>query len=85
MDSSKPNYLELVKLKIEYDTTLSKVSLKDISEVKQLLDKKHAIMKQNGFLAERKINRINKKIKKFIEKNSRALEKVKLDEDDLNK
>ena len=85
MDSSKPNYLELVKLKIEYDTTLSKVSLKDISEVKQLLDKKHTIMKQNGFLAERKINRINKKIKKFIEKNSRALEKVQLDEDDLNK
>ena len=81
MDSSKPNYLELVKLKIEYDATLSKVSLKDIDEVKKLLDKKHAIMNQNGLFAEKKIHRINNKIKKFIDKNSKALEKVKLDEE----
>lgn len=81
MDSSKPNYLELVKLKIEYDTTLSKVALTDVDEVKKLLDKKHEIMNQNGFFAEHKIHKINKKIQKFIEKNEEALEKVELKED----
>ena len=61
MDSSKPNYLELVKIKIEYDSILSKVALTDVDEVKNLLDKKHEIMSQNGFLAERKIHKINLK------------------------
>ena len=79
MDSSKPNYLELVKIKIEYDSTLSKIALTDVDEVKKLLDKKHEIINQNGFLAEHKINKINKKIQKFIDKNNKALEKVKLD------
>ena len=79
MDNSKPNYLELVKIKIEYDSTLSKVALTDIDEVKKLLDKKHEIINQNGFLAEHKINKINKKIQKYIDKNNIALEKVKLD------
>lgn len=81
MDSSKPNYLELVKLKIEYDATLSKVSLNDIDDVKKLLDKKHEIMNQNGLFAEKKIHRINKKIQKYINKNSKALEKVQLDKE----
>lgn len=80
MDSSKPNYLELVKLKIEYDTTLSKVSLTDVDEVKKLLDKKHEIINQNGFLAEHRIHKINKKIQKFIDKNSKALENVELED-----
>lgn len=62
------HYLELVRLKIEYDTILSQVPENDIEEVKMLLDKKHEIMKQNGFLAEHKINKINKKIAKFIQK-----------------
>lgn len=79
MDSSKPNYLELVKIKIEYDAILSKVALTDVDEVKSLLDKKHEIINKNGFLAEHKINKINKKIQKFIEKNNKALEKVNLD------
>ena len=79
MDSSKPNYLELVKIKIEYDSTLSKIALTDVDEVKKLLDKKHEIINQNGFLAEHKINKINKKIQKYIDKNNIALEKVKLD------
>ncbi len=79
MDSSKPNYLEFVKLKIEYDNTLSKVALTDVDKVKSLLDKKHLIINQNGFLAEYKINKINKKIKKYIDKNSKKLEKVELD------
>lgn len=61
-------YLDIVKLKIEYDTILSQVPENDIEEVKMLLDKKHQIMKKNGFLAERKINNINKKISKFIQK-----------------
>lgn len=85
MDSSKPNYLELVKLKIEYDTTLSKVSLKDVDKVKALLDKKHEIMNQNSLLADYKIHKINKKIQKFIDKNTKALEKIKLEENDTNK
>ena len=84
MDSGKPNYLELVKLKIEYDATLSKVSLKDVDEVKKLLDKKHEIQSQNGLFAEKKINKINKKIQKYIDKNSKALEKVQLDENNSN-
>jgi len=87
MDSSKPNYLELVKLKIEYDSTLSKVSLKDVDKVKSLLDKKHEIKNQNGFFAEHKINKINKEIQKYIDKNTKELSKVKLDEEankDLN-
>ena len=79
MNSSKPNYLELIKLKIEYDSTLSKVSLTDIDKVKKLLDKKHEIINQNGFLAEHKINKINKKIQKYIDKNIKELEKVQLD------
>lgn len=61
-------YLDLVKLKIEYDTILSQVPEKNIEEVKMLLDKKHEIMKQNGILAEIKINKINKKISKYIKK-----------------
>lgn len=80
MDSSKPNYLELVKIKIEYDTTLAKVALTDVDEVKALLDKKHEIMNQNGFFAEHKINKINKKIQKFIDKNNKNLENVEIDE-----
>lgn len=64
-------YLDLVKLKIEYDTILSQVSEENIEEVKLLLDKKHEIMKQNNILAEFKINKINKKISKFISKSSK--------------
>lgn len=61
-------YLDLVTLKIEYDTILSKVPQTYVAEVKSLLDKKHAIMKENGFLAGMKINSINKKIDKYIKK-----------------
>lgn len=68
MEEKKINYIELVNLKIEYDTILSKVSLKDVERVKTLLDKKHQIKKQNGFFAEQKINKINKKIQKYINK-----------------
>ncbi len=63
-DNSK--YLDLVTLKIEYDTILSKVDKEHVAEVKSLLDKKHEIMKANGFLAGVKINSINKKIDKFV-------------------
>ena len=67
MEQNLP-YLEIVKLKIEYDTILSQVAEENIEEVKLLLDKKHSIMKQNGLFAEHKINKINKKISKFISK-----------------
>ena len=81
MDSSKPNYLELVKIKIEYDSTLSKVALTDVDKVKSLLDKKHEIMNKNNFMAEHRINNINKKIQRYITKNTKQLEKVKLDDE----
>lgn len=63
-------YLDLVTLKIEYDTILSKVSAENVQEVKALLDKKHEIMKENGVFAGIKINSINKKIDKFIKENN---------------
>jgi ElaB/YqjD/DUF883 family membrane-anchored ribosome-binding protein len=62
-------YLDLVKLKIEYDTILANVSQEHVQEVKVLLDKKHEIMKENGILAGMKINSINKKIDKFLKSN----------------
>ena len=58
-------YLDLVKLKIEYDTILASVPSEHVQEVKILLDKKHAIMKENGIFAGMKINSINKKIDKL--------------------
>ena len=61
-------YLDLVTLKIEYDTILSKVDPEHVQDVKNLLDKKHQIMKENGIFAGIKINSINKKIDKFIQK-----------------
>lgn len=64
-------YLDLVTLKIEYDTILSKVSTENVAEVKALLDKKHEIMRENGIFAGIKINSINKKIDKFIKENKR--------------
>lgn len=64
MENSK--YIDLVTLKIEYDTILSKVPPENVQEVKNLLDKKHEIMKENGLFAGIKINSINKKINKFI-------------------
>lgn len=62
-------YLDLVRLKIEYDTILSSVPQEHVQEVKALLDKKHAIMKENGLFAGMKINAINKKIDKFKKAN----------------
>ena len=64
-------YLDLVTLKIEYDTILSKVDPEHVQEVKNLLDKKHQIMKENGIFAGMKLNSINKKIDKFIKENKR--------------
>ena len=58
-------YLDLARLKIEYDTILSSVPPEHVQEVKILLDKKHAIMKENGLFAGIKINSINKKINKL--------------------
>lgn len=66
MENSK--YIDLVTLKIEYDTILSKVPPENVQEVKSLLDKKHEIIKENGLFAGIKINSINKKINKFIKK-----------------
>lgn len=47
MDANS-KYLDIVTLKIEYDTILSKVAPEHVQDVKTLLDKKHQIMKENG-------------------------------------
>jgi ElaB/YqjD/DUF883 family membrane-anchored ribosome-binding protein len=65
-------YLDLVKLKIEYDTILANVPQEHVQEVKTLLDKKHEIMKENGILAGMKINSINRKIDKFLKRTKEA-------------
>lgn len=71
MDANS-KYLDIVTLKIEYDTILSKVAPEHVQDVKTLLDKKHQIMKENGILAGVKINKINKKIDKYIKDNKRV-------------
>ncbi len=68
MDANS-KYLDIVTLKIEYDTILSKVAPEHVQDVKTLLDKKHQIMKENGILAGVKINSINKKIDRYIKDN----------------
>lgn len=71
MDANS-KYLDIVTLKIEYDTILSKVAPEHVQDVKALLDRKHQIMKENGILAGVKINKINKKIDKYIKDNKRV-------------
>lgn len=61
-------YLDLLNLKIEYDNILSQVPLEHVDYVKELLDKKYLLKHENGFFTNYKLNRINKKIKKYLKK-----------------
>lgn len=67
------DYLSFVKEHIELDKLLATTLPKYHQEIKELLEKKHNIMKKNGFLADFQLNNINKKIQKI--RNKSYLEK----------
>lgn len=59
------HYDELVKENIIIAKTLFDLPKEQKEKVKKLLLKKHNIQQKNGFLAEYKINKINRKIEKI--------------------
>jgi len=59
------HYDELVKENILIAKTLANLPELEKGKVKKLLLKKQNIKQKNGFLAEYKINKINKKIEKI--------------------
>lgn len=61
------DYMDLVKENIELGKTLYKVKPENREIVKNLIEKKKKIIQQNGFFAELKLNRINKKIQKYLD------------------
>lgn len=61
----KENYIDLVKEQIELDKLLAITNPEYHDEIKNLLAEKKKIMKENGFFAEYKIQKINKKIEKI--------------------
>lgn len=61
------DYNELVKENIYIAKLLSQIPENKKNEVKQLLLKKKKIHQQNGYFAEFRIERINKKINKYRE------------------
>ncbi len=64
----KENYTDLIKEHIELDKLLSITKPKYHDKIRNLLNQKKEIIKKNGFLAELKLNRINKKIEKISKK-----------------
>jgi len=64
----KENYVDLVKEHIELDKLLSTTNPKYHNKIKLLLEKKKIIFKQNGFLADWQLRKINKKINKLKHK-----------------
>lgn len=65
--NEKLDFCNLVKENIEIAKSLSNLPENKKEEVKNLLLKKKEIQIRNGFLAEIKIEKINKKIKKIRE------------------
>lgn len=61
------DYGELVKENIHIAKLLSQIPENRKDEVRKLILKKKKIKQENGFLAEFRIERINKKINKFRE------------------
>ena len=59
------DYIELVKNQIEIDKLLHSVKPEKREYAKKLLNKKKEIIKNNGFLANIQLNKINKKIEKL--------------------
>lgn len=62
------DYQNFVKEHIELDKLLATTLPKYHQEIKTLLEKKHNIMKKNGFFANFQLNNINKKIEKIKNK-----------------
>ena len=60
------DYMDKVNENIELSKILYKVKPEDRETVKKLIEEKKKIIQQNGFFAEFKLNRINKKINKYI-------------------
>lgn len=67
----KEDYQELVKKNISKAKALFGLSEEDAKEVLALLNQKDEIIKENGFWANFKLNKIDKKIEK-IRKNSKT-------------
>ena len=59
------DYMSFVKDRIELDKLLGTTRPEYHKQIKELLEKKHNIMKKNGFLAGIQINCINKKLEKI--------------------
>lgn len=64
----KKDYEEMVKENMIKARLLYNLSPENQKQVLELLDKKEKIMAQNGFWANFKLNRINKKIEKIQKK-----------------
>lgn len=62
---NKKDYEEMVKENMLKAKLLYNLSPEKQKQVLELLDKKEKIMSQNGFWANIKLNRINKKIEKI--------------------
>lgn len=58
--------MELIKDNINLSKILYRVKPKDREIVKSLIDKKKKIIEQNGFFANFRLNRINKKIGEYL-------------------
>lgn len=65
----KKDYEEMVKENMIKARLLYNLSPENQKQVLELLEKKEKIMAQNGFWANFKLNRINKKIEKIQKKN----------------
>ena len=63
---SEKDYMELVKNNINLSKILYRVKPEYREIVKSLIDKKQKIIEQNGFFASFRINKINRKIEKYL-------------------
>ena len=63
----KENYIDLVNEHIELDKLLSVTNPKFHEEIKKLLNEKKEIIKNNGFFAGIKLNKIDKRLEKIKE------------------
>lgn len=63
---SEKDYMELVKNNINLSKILYRVKPEYREIVKSLIDKKQKIIEQNGFFASFRLNKINKKIEKYL-------------------
>lgn len=58
--------MELIKDNINLSKILYRVRPEDRENVKSLIEKKKKIIEQNGFFANFRLNKINKKIEKYL-------------------